>query len=389
MNTFIKLTRIISLVCMFVFFSKSSCMDQLLASGGQDNIVRIWDVSSGLPVTRFKVRSRARSRKPVVVSMAFSPDGTLLASGHTDGKVRIWNARSGERIKVFKGHFDYVYSVAFNHDGTILASAGDQAVILRDIKKNWGSIARLAIRKKISAIAFSLDGQRLYAGTPGGCVVWDALSYKKTAYIDIGKMVYSLALSPNGSMLAVGTGCGSVIVFNSRNPFEKEKEIILKGRVKSLAFAPDGSNKIAFACDEERYGPDFGHVGIWDLDKSKNTVSVFARSSGRGARSVSFSPSGKMLASGFGDGVIRVWDVSSGIPQDVCCEGKAFMVPTEQVLIGGKGYVSTVIFSPVVSVRHDLEERLGFLQEKMGAENIPEVERVELPAKKKCSCQSS
>ena len=56
----------------------------ILASGGWDDTVRLWDVAAG---TFHHILEGQR----VVNSVAFSPDGQTLASGGDDGTVRVWH----------------------------------------------------------------------------------------------------------------------------------------------------------------------------------------------------------------------------------------------------------------------------------------------------------
>ena len=67
----------------------------------------------------------------IVLSAAFSPDDRILASGGEDQVVRIWDIQWGEQRAELRGHNDSITSVTFSPDGTILASASkDRSVIL-------------------------------------------------------------------------------------------------------------------------------------------------------------------------------------------------------------------------------------------------------------------
>ena len=56
-----------------------------------------------------------------VYSVSFSPDGNTLASGSEDDTIRLWDANTGEHIRTLTGH-DAVLSVSFSPDGNTLAS---------------------------------------------------------------------------------------------------------------------------------------------------------------------------------------------------------------------------------------------------------------------------
>ncbi|MBE9566062.1 MAG: hypothetical protein IMF16_04870, partial [Proteobacteria bacterium] len=64
-----------------------------------------------------------------VRSVAFSPDGRLLASGSDDETVRIWEVSSGRCLRTLRGHTDWVRSVAFSPDGRLLASGSDDETV--------------------------------------------------------------------------------------------------------------------------------------------------------------------------------------------------------------------------------------------------------------------
>jgi WD40 repeat protein len=96
---------------------------KLLASGGADGTVRLWDAATG----RLQARLTASAEEPVS-SVAFSPDGSLLASGGLDGSVKLWDPGRGKLKAVLSGHQWAVSSVAFSPDGSLLASVGGAGV---------------------------------------------------------------------------------------------------------------------------------------------------------------------------------------------------------------------------------------------------------------------
>src|SRR5262249_53097946 len=95
---------------------------KLLASGGMDGSVRLWNPATGQPI-RAPLQTGAQDG---VTSVAFSPDGKLLANGGIDGTVRVWNLATGQLVgaPLRASAVNGAPAVAFSPDGKLLASAG-------------------------------------------------------------------------------------------------------------------------------------------------------------------------------------------------------------------------------------------------------------------------
>src|SRR5436305_1870787 len=70
----------------------------------------------------------------VVYSVAFDPEGKLLASGGNDWTVKLWEVASGKPLRTLEGHKSGVLSVAFHPEGRMLASGSiDNTVKLWEV----------------------------------------------------------------------------------------------------------------------------------------------------------------------------------------------------------------------------------------------------------------
>ena len=77
-------------------------------------------------------------------SVMFSPDGKLLASGGSDKTVRIWELSTRKLTATLRGHAEHITSVAFSPDGKLLASASfDKTIRLWDMATGNRGIAAL------------------------------------------------------------------------------------------------------------------------------------------------------------------------------------------------------------------------------------------------------
>jgi WD40 repeat protein len=96
-----------------------------LISGATD--IRLWELVTG----------KERCRLPVYASaVALSPDGRLLASGGYDRIVHLWQTATGQEIARLLGHNGWIRSLCFSPDGKRLASgSADNSALLWDVSQ--------------------------------------------------------------------------------------------------------------------------------------------------------------------------------------------------------------------------------------------------------------
>lgn len=91
--------------------------NKLIASAGQDKLVRIWRYPEGNLLGECKGHSRG------VWCVAFSPIDQVVASASADATVRLWNLRDYTPIRSFQGHSSAVLRVAFLSNGMQLMTS--------------------------------------------------------------------------------------------------------------------------------------------------------------------------------------------------------------------------------------------------------------------------
>ncbi|OPG12471.1 hypothetical protein B1L11_13805 [Microbispora sp. GKU 823] len=236
---------------------------KLLATGHGDNKIRIWDVATGRLENTLVGHSQGLETlgtgpSPSVVgvsavrALAFSPDGTILASGGVDTTVRLWNPETGESRQVLNAHNGFVEAVAFNTDGTTLASAGlDRTVDLWDVKtsRTTGALTgRFGDGGQLSGVtvaAFRPRHNRTVATNSLATttvLIWDTSTRDVVTTVSDHTLghVTALCYSPDGTILASGGYDHTIVLSDASNGRRIRTLTGHSGEVAALAFSRDG-----------------------------------------------------------------------------------------------------------------------------------------------------
>ncbi|MCY2991401.1 MAG: pentapeptide repeat-containing protein, partial [Planctomycetota bacterium] len=154
-----------------------------------------------------------------------------------------------------------------------------------------------------NTLAVSPDGTLIASGHNDGSVrLWDVASAKELRACNGHQgSVGSVAFSPDGRQLASGSSDKSVRLWDVASAKELRVCNGHQGYVGSVAFSPDGRQLAS--------GSDDNSVRLWDVASAKE-LRVCNGHQGS-VRSVAFSPDGRQLASGSHDKSVRLWDVAS------------------------------------------------------------------------------
>ena len=276
----------------------------LLASGNSDGEVCLWQVKDGQPLLTLKGHANW------VQAVTFSPDGSLLASGSEDRKIKIWRIRDGRCIATLQEQqrrnsrvsFSRVWSLVFSPDGKILASSGDDETIRLWRAADWKCIATLeGHSRRIRSIVFDSSGKTIFSGSDDNCIKKWELTNFSCIYTLEGHTDYILgiALSADKGILVSASKDKTLKLWDTSTG---ECLQTLRGHSHWVEAVDSTSSGLIAS------GSDDNTVRIWDLKKDGQCINTL---SGHSATiwSVSFSPDKKLLASGSYDQTIRLWDV--------------------------------------------------------------------------------
>ncbi|KAG8704160.1 hypothetical protein FRC09_003732, partial [Ceratobasidium sp. 395] len=274
-----------------------------IASGSDDNTVRIWEARNGQPVGQpLKGHGRA------VTSVAYSPDGSHIASGSYENTIRIWDAKTGQPIgQPLEGHTGWVWSVAYSPDGAFIASGSDDLTV-----RIWDTHSGQPIGQpleghalSVQSVAYSPDGAHIASGSRDTTVrIWDAKTGQAVGRLLQGDThpVYSVAYSPDGAYIVSGSSDGTIRIWDTKTGRSVGQPLTgHRYKVYTVTYSPNGEY-IAFGSADKT-------TRIWDASTGQ-LVGQPLKGHASGVTSVSFSPDGKRLVSGSDDHTIRVWDVS-------------------------------------------------------------------------------
>ncbi|KAH8677760.1 WD domain-containing protein [Xylariales sp. PMI_506] len=98
-----------------------------VASGGLDRKISLWDLSGAGKTLEIDVSGEEITEKGSVY--ALSTGRSILASGGPESTVRLWDPKSGKRVTKFVGHTDNIRSILVNESGdTVMTASSDQTV---------------------------------------------------------------------------------------------------------------------------------------------------------------------------------------------------------------------------------------------------------------------
>ncbi|MEG4861620.1 serine/threonine-protein kinase [Microcoleus sp. K1-B6] len=215
----------------------------ILASGGDDNNVILWDLKTGRRMRTIAAHTAA------VNAIAFSRDGQTLASGSQDKTIRLWNVRTGSRLRTLSGHAGGVNAIALSRDGKTLAS-GSQDKTVRLWNLGTGEVRRIITGHggPVNAVAFSPNGQIVASASTDKIRLSNVQDGKRTrTFKGHSGWVRTIAFSPDSRTLI--SGGGDIIVWDLKTGKERSSLSGHSQFVSSVAISRDSKTFVSASPD--------------------------------------------------------------------------------------------------------------------------------------------
>jgi WD40 repeat protein/serine/threonine protein kinase len=326
---------------------------RLVARGGIDGIVELWDTATGRKVQTLKGHGGS------VRDLAFSPDGARLATGGADGTVRVWDIGRPREAASLAGPESGSRSVipALSPDGRSLLAIETRGPVRTRVEL-WDTATLhmrgdpIEIPRWCLAREWSADGARVYLADEGKTVhVIESASWKavRTFTVDAEPDAYTTSLSPDERWYVHSGRGGAIRVRDAQTGAEARTIPGFADEIQALQISPDSVrllgadisgnlklwdiatgreiasttlaglfvNSVRFSRDGalvavvgNRFGLMTGEVHVLDGHSARATWSL--RGHSLNVAAVDFSPDGRRLATASADRTVRIWDLGTG-----------------------------------------------------------------------------
>ena len=279
-----------------------------IASASEDETIKIWNITSGLPI--FTLTGHVGA----VNSVAFSPvsKSILLASGGADGTVRLWNwvdDQAPPQVSVFAHLGAPIHTLAFSPSDMELAVGGDDKLVrVYDLATNQTKYTFTEHTGAIYSLAFSADGTMLVSTDGDNDLrLWDLLTGLPINQSNPAPGYrHNAIFSPYNNFLATDFGYSTIwsYVSDTIDVSNSERLIQHTSVIRGMAYNQDGT-RFASASEDWRIG--YCYVPNPGSNPRCDSI-LFLKAHTGPVNSVAFSPDDKWLVSGGDDGNVLVWN---------------------------------------------------------------------------------
>jgi WD40 repeat protein len=255
-----------------------------------------------------KVVGELRGHQEAIMSVTLSPDGALVAVGSEDGFVTLWRLRDRALLRRLEVKAWWVEGVAFSPSGELLATVGVQRE--RAVVKLWRVVDGELLWEQDGGadvgdvVVFTPDGASVIAGFWDGSVrQWNAADGGLLREIrrapTLRESVESVVLSPDGARAAVIFNMAKMELWSTEDWTRIHAYEDVIGHPESAAFSPDGQ-LLATGSGVDNV------VQLWQADRGGKPLATFKGHTWEVAN-VAFTPDQRQLISAAHDGTVRIW----------------------------------------------------------------------------------
>ncbi|HEV7669202.1 MAG TPA: hypothetical protein VGS22_11790 [Thermoanaerobaculia bacterium] len=262
-----------------------------IVSGDARGEIRVWHLESG------RLSVGWIGHKGPIHDLVSLSDGRRVLSAGGDGSVKLWNLATGAELRRMERHTDEVMALAVAKDGqTAVSGSKDATICVWDLAAQDALQLLISVDQPVYCLAMSLDDRQLISGGIGDAVlVWDLASGTLVRQISgRGLRVHSVALSPDGRLVAVARGRVTVEELNG------EGKRTLRGPGERL-------RKVAFCRDGEWLVTGGSGLEVWDLGTDSASDEPYDS-----AAALAITPDGQRAVVGSIDGTLSIWCVATG-----------------------------------------------------------------------------
>lgn len=264
---------------------------QLIATVGNDNLVKLWNREGQL------IRDLT-GHSDRVLAVAFSPDNQRIATSSADKTIKLWN-RDGTLIQTLNGHEDWVTAIQFSSDNrSLISSSRDSTIKLWNLEKFKEVQTWRGHKGWVNRVSFGQGNEFISAGEDGTVKFWRVGRSNALKSFTVHKEgVTSAMIAPNGqSFLTNGDNVAKLWTLSGKEiaAFEGHRD-----RVSTASYSPDGKTIATGSVDRT--------IRLWNL--KGELLETIQGHEGAIAR-ISFSPAGTQLLSASTDKTARIWQVN-------------------------------------------------------------------------------
>jgi len=259
-------------------------------SGDVSGRICSWDVATGVATPLANSHSNQAS--------ALALSGENLVSAGLDDHVRVSNATNLTQVGSFKSETQP--KALASRNGTSIFASADSLIVLDGSKK----VFSLPIKYQAYSVAISTDGTEVAVGTDNDIELYTlnahTLKEKKKLSGNRGQII-SLAYSPDGQHLAAGDSQRQVIIYtNATGAVKLSDWVYHQAKVNSLAWSPSSLRVASGSLDT--------HVYVWSIEKPEKKIQIKNAHIGS-VNSVAFLEENIVLSVGQ-DGTAKSWTVN-------------------------------------------------------------------------------